>query len=176
MVEHSECASGGQTSEFYVRGRPGLVCSFSGEANPGFVTTGRGPDPARCRFWHFQKLGCHATVQHRSLLSSLRRGNQLGAFMRWQVGGAHPRPPKTKDGPILSRATITQHCIIHMDVDNTRRTPPPLAPPATSTTDVTPSKIAGTSAHSEFREGSGYAHTSPMAILDPCSPTLHVRT
>ena len=89
-----------------------------------------------------------------------------------------PRPPQTKDCPILSRATTTQHCvihIIHMDVNNTRQTPP-LAPPATTITDVTPSKVAGTSAHSEFREGSGYAHTSPMSVLDPCSPTLHVRT
>src|SRR5258708_2163496 len=114
--------------------------------------------------------------------SSLRRGNQLGASMRWQVGcpstaGWHlPRPPQTKDGRVLSGATTTQPCIIHMDVNNTRLTPPPLAAPATTTTKATPSKIAGTSAHSEFREGSGYAHTSSLAVLDPCSPTLRVRT
>ncbi len=31
------------------------------------LQTGRGPDPAG-RFWHFQRLGCHVIVQHRSLV------------------------------------------------------------------------------------------------------------
>ena len=61
-------------------------------------------------------------------------------------------------------------------MDNIRQTPPPLAPPATTTTNVTPSKIAGTSAHSKFWEGSGYTHTSPMAILDPYFMFIHRHT
>ena len=104
-----------------------------------------------------------------------------GGSLWWQLGCASTNRRQLAEhvGIYLDhsrRKLQLQLCIIHMDVDNTRLTPPPLAAPATTTTQMTPSKIAGTSPHSEFREGSGYAHTSPMAVLDPYSPTLHVRT
>ena len=95
--------------------------------------------------------------------------------MRWQVGCVslastyldRPAAQYSLEQPQL------QLCIIHMDVDNICLVQPPLAPPAT-TTKVTPSEIAETLAHTAFREGPRYAHTSPMAVLDPCLPTLHV--
>ena len=103
------------------------------------------------------------------------RVNQLAWQLAEHVGIYLIDRPRQKTTRYSLEQLQLQLCIIHMVVDNTPLTPPRLAAPAT-TTKVTPSKITGTSAHSEFREGSGYAHTSPMAVLDPCSPTLHVRT
>jgi hypothetical protein len=102
----------------------------------------------------------------------LRVNCQLAQLAEEHLGFYVDRPRRKTAQYSLEQLQL-QLCIIHMDVDNTRQTPPPSA---TTTTKVTPTKIAGTSPHSEFREGTGYAHTFPMAVLDPCSPTLHVRT